>query len=172
MVDTGETSLTRVHARTPYNAAERRFSCIVQERLHELLEGKRNELPLLRRYPNRPERLGVMVTPPEVARATLRPSVVEALTWNAVAFICPTADGGPIAQEVDANGSIIETQIFATRFPHIIMQRVDRYEDEEADPVDITWCLQRVQNQRQQTQLNRLLDAANLGLDLVKLIRP
>jgi hypothetical protein len=34
--------------------------------------------------------------------------------------------------------------------------------------VEITWSLERLQNQRAQTQLNRLLDAASLLFELVR----
>lgn len=167
-----ETSLTRIHARAPYNAAEQQFSVILQERLQELLEGKRNDLVLLRRYPRDPERLGVMMTPPDVVRHELRLRIVEEMTWRAVAFLCAGENGGPVSQDLDADGNVFERQIFATRFPHIVMARTDRFSPEGSEPESVTWCLQRVQNQRQQTQLNRLLDAANLGLEVMKLIRP
>jgi hypothetical protein len=65
----------------------------------------------------------------------------------------------------------VEYQIFSTRYPHILIERTDRYVGDELDPVEITWCLQRVQNQRAQTQFNRLLDAANLAFDLLRAIR-
>ena len=41
----------------------------------------------------------------------------------------------------------------------------------DADPIEITWCAQRVQNQRRQTQINRLFDAANLAFELLRVLR-
>jgi hypothetical protein len=163
--------LTVVRRRSDYNASERQFSCVVRERLQELLEGKRNSLSLLRRYPNDPDRLGVIATPPGVERAELRLPIVEALTWDAVKFVCSETIGGPVAQEVGADGTVLESQMFSTKFPHIVVERIDRYDEEGADPIEITWSLRRVQNQRAQTQVNRLLDAANLGLELLRLVR-
>lgn len=80
--------------RTAYNPAEREFSRILQQRLNELLEGKRNTLPLLRHYPNQPNRLGVMITPTSVPRDQLRLPVVEALIWEVMSFVSPDGAGG------------------------------------------------------------------------------
>ncbi len=51
--------------------------------------------------------------------------------------------------------------------------RTDQYPDGTADAAadEITWCLQRVQNQRRQVQINRLLNAASLGLELFRSLR-
>jgi len=164
-------ALARVRPRSAYNAAERQFSCLLQQRLQELLAGKRNSLALLRRYPRQPERLGVMVTPPGLPRQQLRLSVVDALSWEAIAFVGPDGNAGPIAQDVGPDGNVVERQLFATRFAHIVLARTDSYAGEDPEPVEITWCLQRVQNQRAQTRVNRVLDAVNLALEVIKLIR-
>jgi len=164
-------SLTGSRKRNTYNAAEQRFSLILQQRLQELLEGRRNALTLLRKYPEQPDRLGVIVTPPDLPRDELRLPVVEAMTWETVNFICTGAPGGPVSQQQTADGTIVELQIFATRFPHIVIERTDRFPGDGEDPVDVTWCLRRVQNQRAQTQLNRLLDATNLALELLRAVR-
>jgi hypothetical protein len=157
--------------RTAYNPAEREFSWILQQRLNELLEGKRNTLPLLRRYPNQPNRLGVMITPAGVPRDQLRLPVVEALIWEAVSFVYPAGGAGPLSQAVAPDGSLVEMQFFSTKFPHIIMERTDRYVGDGEDPSETTWGLRRVQNQRAQTQLNRVLDVANLALEVLGVIR-
>jgi hypothetical protein len=163
--------LRQPRQRADYNAAEQQFSLILQQRLQALLEGKSNSLALLRRYPNQPDRLGVMVTPARVPRDQLRLTTVERIVWDALDFVRPDAVGGPVAQSLAPDGSIVEHQIFSTRYPHIVIERTDRYVDDGSDPVEITWCLQRVQNQRTQTQFNRLLDAANLAIDLLRAIR-
>lgn len=164
-------ALAQLRPRRPYNAAERQFAGLLQQRLHELLAGKRNTVTVLRRYPQQPERLGVLATPPGLPRPQLRQAVVEALSWEALAFVGPDGPAGPIAQEVGPDGSLTERQLFATRFAHIVLVRTDRYRADEQEPVELTWCLQRVQNQRSQTQLNRLLDVANLALELLKALR-
>ena len=157
--------------RAGYNAAEQQFSLMLQQRLHALLEGKSNSLALLRRYPNQPDRLGVMVTPARVPRDQLRLPTVEGIIWDTLTFLRPDAVGGPVAQNPAADGSIVEHQLFSTRYPHIVIERTDRYVGDAPDAVETTWRLRRVQNQRSQTQFNRLLDAANLAFELLRVIR-
>jgi hypothetical protein len=157
--------------RASYNTAEQQFSLVLQQSLQALLEGRRNSLALLRTYPNQPDRLGVMATPSGVPRDQLRLSTVEGIIWNALYFLRPDAVGGPVSQNLSPDGSVLEYQMFSTRFPHIVIERTDRYVGDEPDPTEITWCLRRVQNQRAQTQLNRFLDAANLAFELLRVIR-
>jgi hypothetical protein len=163
--------LTDRRKRAEYNEAERQFANVLRQRLQDLLEGKRNSLALLRRYPADPGRLGVIVTPHGVSRDQLRLPVAEALTWEAVRFICADTLGGPISQDLAADGSITECQLFSTKFPHIVVERTDCYAHDGAEPIETTWILRRVQNQRAQTQLNRLLDAANLAFDVIRAFR-
>jgi hypothetical protein len=157
--------------RAGYNAAEQQFSLMLQQRLNALLEGKRNSLALLRRYPNQPDRLGVMATPARVPRDQLRLHTVEGIIWDALDFVRPDAAGGPVAQNLAPDGSVVEHQMFSTRYPHIVIERTDRYVGDGSDPVEITWSLRRVQNLRRHTQFNRLLDAANLAFELLRVIR-
>lgn len=171
VLDRADDALRGMHRRNEYNAAEQRFSLLLQERLQELLEGRRNSLALLRRYPADGDRLGVMLTPPDLDRDQLRLPVVESLTWDAVDFVSVGATGGPVSQEVAPDGSVTEHQLFSTRFPHIVVERTDRYVEGAVEPEETTWSLRRVQNQRAQTQVNRFLDAANLALELLRIIR-
>jgi hypothetical protein len=164
--------LTGTRRRADYNDAERRLSLFLQQRLLELLEGRRNRLDLLRKYPREPQRLGVVGTPREFPRAELRLPVVERLTWDAVEFIrADQAVGGPVSQSLLPDGGVVEFQTFPTKYPHILIERTDRYLADDPEPVETTWGLRRVQNQRKQTQINRLLDAANLAIDLFRTIR-
>jgi len=156
--------------RASYNAAERQFSVILQQHLHDLLEGKRNHLELLRQYPNQPDRLGVMPTPASVVRDQLRLPVIETLVWHTIDFVRLKAAGGPVSQQTTPNGDVIEVQAFPTKFPHIVLQRTDRYRGDESTPSEITWCISRLQNQRTQTRINRLLDGANLVFELVRFV--
>jgi hypothetical protein len=167
----GTDPLTGDRRRADYTAAERHFSVVLQERLHELLEGKRNQVALLRKYPQQPDRLGCLRLPPGVSRADLRLPVVEQLTWEAVGFLRAERGAGPVSQSLARDGSVVEYQSFPTKYPHILIARTDRYADGEVEPIEITWCLQRVQNQRLQTSINRLLDAANLAFELVRVLR-
>jgi hypothetical protein len=166
----GDAALRRIRPRADYTEAERRFSTILQERFQEMLQGKRNHLEVLRRYPGDEDRIGIIAMPPEVPREQLRLPVVEQLSWQVVRFIHAEAMGGPIAQSVAPDGSTVEVQTFPTKYPHIVIERTDRYVEDDPQPVEITWTLHRVQNQRAQTQVNRLLDATNLAIGLIRSI--
>jgi hypothetical protein len=163
--------LTGSRVRADYNEAERQFSQVLQQRLQEVLQGKRERLALLRRYPNDPDRLGVMATPSSIVRQDLRLPAVEGMIWDTINFVRLKASGGPIAQKTNDDGSVVELRTFPTKFPHIVLERSDCFEGDAPEPVETTWTLQRLQNQRTQTQINRLLDAANLLFELVRVVR-
>ncbi len=167
--------LTESRPRSDYTPAERAFSVTLQRRIQDLLEGRCNGFELFRRYPSEPRRLGVLAIPREVPRDGLRLEVVEALTWAAIDFVRSDGTGGPVAQSVDRHGRLVESRLFSTRYPHVVIERVDRYAAGDGavgdQPLDITWSFRRVQNQRAQTQINRVLDAVSVGIDLVGLLR-
>jgi len=50
-----------------------------------------------------------------------------------------------------------------------VIQRVDVFDEQTGDTRSIQWVAMRVQNSRAAMRINRMLDAANLGLDVVKL---
>jgi len=163
-----ESRLMAVREPTHYTDAEQRFSAILQKRLDELLRGERNGLILFRKYPREPGRLGVMATPSELNPRELRVAVVEAMIRDAMLFLHADPHGGPTSQH-RVDGQLIETQKFTTKFPHIVIERTDVYDAATEDPIHIHWRASRVQNQRAATQINRMLDAANLGLDVAKI---
>jgi hypothetical protein len=102
----------------------------------------------------------------------LRLEVIERLTWDAIRFPRDEpASGGPVSQSVQQDGGVVERQAFPTKYPHIVLCCTDRYANSATQPEYITWCAQRVQNQREQTQINRLLDAANLAIEVVRSLR-
>lgn len=163
-------SLTGTRVRADYTPAEQHFSEVLMRRLHEVLEGKRNRLELLRVYPSQPGRLGVITTAPRPDGQRPRAEVAEQLTWDAIDFVRSRALGGPISQRRADDGSILEVQDFPTKYPHIVIERTDCYEPGATEPTDITWSLRRLQNQRTQTQINRVLDVANLVIEVVKFL--
>lgn len=169
VAETSTSALMAVRRPVRYTPAEQRFSALLQSRLNELLRGERNGLVLLRKYPAEPGRLGVMAMPPSLNSSELHIPVVERMIHHALLFLHADPQGGPTSQRTDANGALIETQKFTTKFPHIVIERTDVYDAESGDPVQIQWCASRVQNQRAATRINRMLDAANLGLDVVKI---
>lgn len=170
-VELSSDPLMSVRERSDYNAAERWFSRILQDRLQDVLQAKRNRLELLRRYSGRTDRLGIMATPPGLPRDQLRLSVVEDMLVRAIDFVRSDSLGGPISQVTGPDGSYLEIQSFPTKFPHIIIQRADRFQGDSPFPVDTSWSLLRVQNQRQQTQVNRLFDVADLVFTMLRMIQ-
>jgi hypothetical protein len=161
-------ALLAVHRPVRYREAEQRFSTALQRRLDELLRGERNRLMLLRKYPAEPHRIGVMNTR-GVDPAELRVRIVERLIRDALLFLHADARGGPCSQTHDGDGTLIETRKFTTWFPHIVIERIDVFDEQSGEPQHIQWSAMRMQNQRAATRINRMLDAANLGLDVVKL---
>ena len=161
-------ALLAVHRPVRFSPAEQRFSSALQQRLDELLRGERNSLMLLRKYPAQPQRIGVMNTP-TVNPSELRVKVVERLIRDALLFLHADPHGGPCAQSHNGDGSLVETRKYTTKFPHIVIQRVDVFDEQTGDTRSIQWVAMRVQNSRAAMRINRMLDAANLGLDVVKL---
>ena len=161
-------SLLAVHTPTRYTEAEQRFSSMLQKRLDELLRGERNTLMLLRKYPQEPKRIGVMSVA-AVNPRQLRIRVVERLIRDALLFLHADPHGGPCSQTGDGDGGLVENRKYTTKFPHIVIERVDVFDAETGDTRQIEWCAMRLQNQRAATRINRLLDATNLGIDVVKL---
>jgi hypothetical protein len=153
-----------------YNGAEQRYSQLLHQRIEQLLRGDRNELLLLRRYPHDSARLGAMPTPTGLDRHELRIDVVEHMTTDALVFLSDRSTGGPVAQECDVAGRIVETRQFPTRYPHIIIERIDVYPSVERDADYVEWRVRRVQNQRQHMQISRVLDVTNLSVDLARLL--
>src|SRR5512144_214960 len=153
-----------------YDQAEQKYSALLYQRLDQLLKGQRNTLLMLRRYHREPNRLGVMPTPPDINRRALRITTVEKMALDLLAFLAEPCLGGPIAQEIDAEGRVTEHRQFPTQYPHILIDRIDAFGDDGKSPEWTEWWAQRVQNQRSSTLVNRMLDAANLGLELAKLL--
>ena len=161
-------TLLAVHRPARYTDAEQRFSTALQKRLDELLRGERNTLMLLRKYPQEPKRIGVMSTA-AVDPSQLRIRVVDRLIRDALLFLHADPHGGPPSQTQDGNGGLVEVRKYTTKFPHIVIERVDVFEAESGETRHIQWCATRLQNQRAATRINRILDATNLGVDVVKL---
>ncbi len=151
-----------------YNDAERWYSRLLLERLEELLKGERDALLLLRKYPGQPNRLGVMPTPVGLDRQALGMQTVEKLAVAVMIFMSEQAPGGPVAQDVDEHGRIVESRHYPTRYPHIVLDRIDIYGQDGGEPESSEWRIRRMQNQRLSTLVNRTIDAANLALELTR----
>lgn len=168
-VDSLSGPMMGMRQRQNYNDAERWFSRVLQQRLDDVLEAQRDTLQVVRIYPAQPNRLGIMPTPADFPREKLRLSVVRELVFRTIDFVRSDEKGGPVSQSVAPDGTIYEVQAFTTKYPHIVIERTDRFVGDEVAPVEITWSLRRVQNQRRQTELNRIIDAAGLFVDVIRL---
>ena len=168
----GEEGLLGLRAASSFNTAERSYSALLEDRLERLLKGQRNSLLLLRKYPAESNRVGTMPTPDSVSRTSLRISVVEKLATDALVFLSDRSPGGPVAQTTDASGRLVETRKYPTKYPHILIVRVDTYPPEASVPESIEWSARRVQNQRYTNLINRVLDTANLTVDLLRFVLP
>lgn len=151
-----------------YNDAEQRYSALLYRRIEQLLKGERNDLLLLRKYPDDATRIGIMSTPVDIDREALRLTVVERLATDALVFFTEHAVGGPVAQDTRVDGSQVETRQFSTRYPHIVIERLDVYRHGRDAPDSIQWTARRVQNQRTMAILGRAFDVANLGIDMAR----
>jgi hypothetical protein len=155
-----------------YNDQERLYSVHVRETLLRLLRGERGKLSLLAKYHDNPTHLGVLPVPRGVDAHALRLPRVEEILTSAVRFLHDGTEGGPIAQSKDAaRGVILQQRDFPTRFPHIVIHRVDEFSVSESVPIKTTWQVLRLQNHRSNIQVNRFLDAANLGLSVLGFVR-
>jgi len=158
--------------RTDFNAAERRLSEVLQRRLLELLEGRRDCLELLRTYPKEPGRLGIIATPAGLPREQLRLPVAERLARDVLDFVRGDAEvPGPIDQLAAPDGGVVERQTLPTRYRHILIERTDRYRGDDPEPVETAWLLRRLQRRRAQAPVEHILCAASLALELVRAIR-
>ncbi len=162
--------LVRTRSPIAYTEAEQQFSLFMQRKLHRLLRGAENNLILMRRYcQDRPE--VAFFLPSRIEKQQIRCQVAEGIVQCVLRFLDPFAPGGPIAQQVRSD-RLIEIQTFPTQYPHIVVERTDVFQRQSGQCLYIEWQAVRVQNQRKSTLVNRALDIANLGLELVRFIRP
>ena len=155
--------------RCDYNPTEQQFSHFVQARLEKLLKGDLNCLPLMRRYHQEEGRLAAPLPNHGLDERSLRLPVVEELLTRVLIFLQTGMPGGPVAQET-VDGRAIERQLHTTRFPHIVIERIDTY-DARGRALETEWVVKRMQNQHVDTRINRVLDVANIGLELLRATR-
>jgi hypothetical protein len=158
------------HEASDYNEAERRFSGFIQLKLEELLRGDLNSLPMLRHYHQDPGRLGTLDPPWGLPPGSMRLPVVEKMVTRALLFLQTGLPGGPVTQDI-SDGCLVERQLFGTRFPHIVIERIDSYEASSGTAVETEWIIRRFQNQHAENRVLRALDLTNLGLELFRVFR-
>lgn len=163
-----QSELFAVRREMPYTPAERKYSQMVQDTLQDLLEATSREVVLMRRY-HHDDRLAMLPAGKGVDRSGLRRVMVERILSATLEFVRDASPGGPIFQRETRSG-LTETQLFGTRYPHIVIEREDAYSQADSEPIYTEWRLRRTQNQKAETHMNRWLDAADLGVNLVKAV--
>ena len=155
-----------------YNADERRYSVHIRETLLKLIKGDIDVLDLMAKYYKEPGRIGAVPIPPSVDPTAIRISKVEEMLASSIRFLHDGTEGGPMAQEEDLKrGAIIQKRDFPTRFPHIVIERTDIYDKGSGELIQSSWCVHRVQNQRNSIRVNRVLDILSLGMGILQLRR-
>ncbi len=158
--------------RPDYNESERRYGAHVRELMREVLKGDIDRLDVMTKYHGESGRLSVVPVPRTVDSAELRLDRVEEILTSTVRFLYDGSDPGPVAELGDQrDGVVVEPQDYPTRFPHIVIERTDAYDVESGDPIWSGWSIHRLQNQRRNTQINRMLDAMLLGLEILNRVR-
>jgi hypothetical protein len=138
-------ALTSLRPRAIYTPVEQAFSRELCRRLEALLHGKRDQLNLVRKYPGQPERLGVIAIAETCDPGErLRLSVAERLSFDVLRFVEAKPVGGPVRQVAGIDDSVLEWQTFPTRYPDIVVERVDCYRRNAQVADEITWCLRRI----------------------------
>lgn len=165
----GHHDLFAVRGGTPYTPAERAYSHMVQSRLEQLLQAECRELVLLRRYHDGSDRISVLTSKTGMQKSGLRREMVERILTATLGFVRDGSAGGPISQSETREG-VLETQFFGTRYPHIVIERVDAFSNGALEPLYTEWRLRRTQNQKAETQINRWMDAAGLGMNVLKAV--
>ncbi|HEX2923340.1 MAG TPA: hypothetical protein VHS28_04860, partial [Chloroflexota bacterium] len=160
---------------TPFsdlNSDERRYSVHIRDTIMKVLRGESDRLDVMTRYHRESNRLGAIPMPPGVDPTQVRMSKVDEILSCSLRFLHDGSEGGPIAQwEEQDKGIILQRRDFPTRFPHIVIERTDSYDRERGEPIQTRWRVHRLQNQRHNIRVNRILDAVNLGIDLLRYVR-
>jgi hypothetical protein len=164
-------ALTAVRNRVAYTTAERELSLRLREYLNDVLTGRRQRLPLLRKYPGDPTRLGIIPTRDGMRHGVAELSRLEQLTWDAVRFLQVGGVGGPIAQRAAKDGGTLEIQTFPTRYPLVVVERVDHFPGNAGEPDAITWSVCRLGRVREdRAGLDLLMNVARVVFGVAELI--
>lgn len=164
-------ALTAVRNRVAYSTAEQELSLLLREYLNDVLTGRRQRLPLLRKYPGDPTRIGIIPTRDGMPRGAAELSHLEQLTWDALRFLQVGAVGGPIAQHAARDGGTLEIQTFPTRYPMIVVERVDHFPCDVGEPDAITWSVCRIGRVHEDgAGLDVLINLARLVFGLAELV--
>jgi hypothetical protein len=150
-----------------YSRAEQELSRYVQRQLLRLIAGDEERLRLMRRD----VATGglTLFLPTRIDRAGVRSDVAEAIAYGVLEFLHPFGAGGPLAQRCK-HDRITESQLFPTRFAHLVVKRQDRFEKETGRHKDVDWQVVNVGRASRSGLLNSTLAAASLAGEIGKLL--
>lgn len=154
----------------PYTPDERELSHLVRHETEQLLYGMRDNLVLLKLYPQHTDGQRLAVEWPGLESRDVRREVAERIAADALGFFGPL-HGGVITQDT-ADGIIVQRRPYTTAYPHINLERDDFYDATTREPVLGAWRACRIQNQRRETRTNRRIDMALLVLEIGKSLFP
>jgi len=167
----GVDDISASQPRLPYNTHEQQLSRLIQHEIDHLLIGRHDDIVLLKLYPRRGDDGPTLrsIWNGEDA-AAIRGHVAARMAADTLAFFGPL-HGGIITQE-QRDDLIVQARTFSTVYPHIRLERYDVYDSISSEPLVGSWRAQRIQNQRRETQTNRMVDLALLALEISKSLFP
>lgn len=152
----------------PYTPDEQRLSWFIQGELNDLILGGRNQLTLLKFYPQHEEGPAISTRCPGLDPTGVRQEMAARIASDALAFFGPL-HGGVITQQTDEQ-VILQERAFSTVYPHITLERYDCYDAPTGEPLLGAWRACRIQNQRRETRTNRMFDIALLAIEVSKAV--
>jgi hypothetical protein len=185
-----ESELFRSEPPISYNHDEQLMSVLVQRELDAMVIGSRNQMALLKLFPQREQPLAI-ATPgddqkqtsdapterqvlhvawPAVDAHAVRHATAVRIAAEAINFFGPLHGG--VVTQVDFSDVIVQKRQFTTAYPHINLERYDVYNTETSEPLLGAWRARRIQNQRRETRTNRMLDLVLLTLEVGQAVLP
>ncbi len=154
----------------PYSPDEQRLSRFIQHELDDLILGGRNQLVLLKFYPQHEAGPAISTRCPGLDPRGVRQEMAARIASDALAFFGPL-HGGVVTQQT-AEQVILQERTFSTVYPHITLERYDCYDAPTGEPLLGAWRACRIQNQRRETRTNRMIDIALLAIEVSKSVFP
>jgi hypothetical protein len=154
----------------PYSPDEQQLSLFIQREINDLILGGRNDLVLLKYYPQHEAGPAISTKCPGLNPRAVRQEMAARIATDALSFFGPL-HGGVITQQT-FEAVILQARTFSTTYPHITLERYDCYDAPTGEPLLGAWRASRTQNQRRETRKNRMIDLALLTLEISKSVFP
>ncbi len=165
-----ESDVLSVQPRIPYTPDEQRLSVLVQQEIDRLMDGRLDDLVLLKLYPLRADGPTIRAAWFGAHAGMIRREVAMRMAADVLGFFGPL-HGGLITQS-PTDDLIVQESTFSTAYPHVQLERYDVYDAGTSEPLLGAWRARRIQNQRRETRTNRMIDSALLALEIGKSLFP